>query len=247
MARRKGPSSLPGRILARFFLVIFGFLLGIALFTPWNKIWASALVSLDEELPTVGLSWQSIDKDGPFGFRVNELKIRLADTPGSLNFHQAYVSMGFNPLARVKLDTGGAQCELDLFRNGVFEFEGDLNLTALLGGSDFKGNLRVAGNLLLPAGSTLPEKGWVDIRSQQLILPGNKTIEDLAFTAELRGPAMDIRDFSMRLPIAIKSTGKGAIDANNLYRSAFEMTGEITIGHQTIPYKTKGTLEEAIW
>lgn len=246
MARRK-TSSLPGRILARLFLVFFGFLLGLALFTPWNKIWASTLASLDEKLPSVGLSWDSIDKDGPFGFRVNELRVRLADTPGSLSFHQARVRIGFNPLARVKLDTNGSECELNLFRNGVFEFEGDLNLTALLGGSDFKGIIRAAGRLFLPAGAILPENGWVDIRSQQLVLPSSKTVNDLAFTAELSGPAMDIRDFSIRLPIAIKSSGRGAIDARNLYNSAFELTGQITVGHQSVPYETKGTLKEILW
>ena len=108
-------SSLPGRILARMFLVLFGFLVGIALFMPWEKLWSSALVSLDEKMPTIGLRWEAIDKAGPLGFRVRELRITLADTPGSLAFHRAQVSVGFSPLAHVRLDTGGSECELDLF------------------------------------------------------------------------------------------------------------------------------------
>lgn len=240
------PSSLPGRILARLLLVALGLFLGIALFTPWNKIWAHALASLDETLPTVGLRWDSIDRDGPLSFRINGFKITVADTPGSLAFRHAYVSMGFSPLAHVRLNTGGSQCELDLFRTGAFEFEGDLNLTSLLGGADFKGSLHVSGNLFLPAGATLPQKGWIDIRSQQLILPGDKVIEDLAFTAEIRGPAMDVRDFSMLRPIAIKAAGKGILDPENLYRTTFALKGEMTIGKRTIPYDVEGTLADAI-
>lgn len=240
-------SSLPGRILARLFLVLFGFLIGVALFMPWNKLWASALVSLDEKLPTMGLRWEAIDKDGPFGFRVRELSVTLADTPGSLTFHRAYVTMGFSPLAHVRLDTGGAQCELDLFQNGVFEFEGDLSLTALLGGTDFKGVLRVAGSLFLPAGSTLPENGWLDIRSQQLILPDGTTISDLAFTAEIDGPSLNVRDFSMAEPVKVKAAGTGMLDPEDLYKTSFSLTGDMTIGRDDLPYTAEGTLAEAIW
>lgn len=240
-------SSLPGRILARMFLLIFGFLLGIALFMPWNKIWASALASLDEQQPTIGLRWDTIDKDGPFGFRVTNLKITVADTPGSLSFRHAYVKMGFSPLAKVKLDTAGSECELEIFQTGAFEFEGDMNLTALLGGADFKGILHVAGNLFMPAGSELPKNGWVDIRSQQLLLPGEKSIEDLAFTAELHGPDMDIRDFSMGKPIALKATGKGILNPKNIYSTQFDLKGEMTIGKRVFSYDTQGTLADAIW
>lgn len=240
-------SSLPGRILARLFLILFGFLIGVALFMPWSKLWASALVSLDEQLPTMGLRWEGIDKDGPLGFRVKDLKVTLADTPGSLTFHRAYVSVGFSPLARVRLDTGGVQCELDLFRNGVFEFEGDLNLTALLGGADFKGILRVAGSLFLPAGATLPKNGWIDLRSQQLLLPDETVIRDLAFTAEVAGPSLDVRDFSMAEPIKIKAAGTGTLDPGDLYRTHFDLKGDMTIGKEDLPYTMKGTLGQAVW
>lgn len=240
-------SSLPGRILARIFLVIFGFMIGIALFTPWNKIWASALASVDEELPTIGIRWDGIDHDGPFSFRVIGLKITVADTPGSLAFHQAYVEIGFSPLAHVRLDTAGSECELDMFQTGAFEFEGDLNLTSLLGGADFKGILHVAGNLFMPAGSELPKNGWIDVRSQQLILPDEKSIEDIAFTAEIKGPDMDIRDFSMGKPITLKAAGKGILDPKNIYNTHFDLKGEMTIGKRVFPYDAQGTLSDAIW
>jgi hypothetical protein len=245
--RRRRPSTLPGRILARLLLTSLGLLLGLALFMPWNKIWANALVSLDQQMPTVRLRWTDIDHDGPFGFRVNGLRVALADTPGSLAFRHAYVSMGFSPLAHVRLDTGGSQCDLDLFRNGTFEFEGDLNLTSLLGGTDFKGTLRASGSLFLPAGATLPKSGWLDIRSQQLVLPGDKTVGDLSFTAEIHDRDLDVRDFSMGRPVAIRTAGRGVIDPANIYRTAFDLSGELTIGKRTIPYQTKGTLADAIW
>jgi hypothetical protein len=244
-ARR--PSSLPGRILARMLLTTLGFLVGVALFTPWNKIWTAALVALDERLPTMRLRWDTIDRDGPLGFRVNGLRVAMADTPGSLVFSHAYVRMGFAPLARVRLDTGGSQCELDLYQDGTFEFEGDLNLTALLGDTDFKGSVHVAGSLLLPAGATLPRSGWIDLRSQQLVLPDGKTVGDLAFTAEIHDRDMDVRDFSMGSPLTIRTAGRGVIDPDNVYRTTFDLSGELTMGKRNIPYATQGTLADAIW
>jgi hypothetical protein len=246
-AKRRKPSSLPGRILARLLLMTLGFLMGAALFTPWGKIWASALSSLDARMPTVKLRWDAIDRDGPFGFRVNGLRVALADTPGSFVFRHAYVRMGLSPLAHVRLDTGGSQCALDLFRNGTFDFEGDLNLTSLLGGADFKGILHVAGSLFLPAGATLPESGWLDLRSQQLVLPGDKTVADLAFTTEFRDRDMDVRDFSIGSPLTLHTAGRGIIDPANVYRTSFDLTGELTIGKRTMPYELKGTLADAIW
>ncbi len=240
-------SSLPGRILARLLLILLGFLIGIALFTPWDKIWASALAELDEKLLTIGLRWEGIDKDGPFGFRVRNLRISFADTPGSLIFNRAYVSMGFSPLAQVRLDTDGSQCELKIYDTGMFEFEGNLNLTALLGGADFKGNLYVAGNLFMPAAAKLPQKGWIDLRSQQLLLPDDRVVEDVAFTAGINGPDMKIHDFSMGKPLTLKTSGQGTLDPNNLYQTRFTLKGERTIGKGVIPYATQGTLADVIW
>ncbi|MBI9078796.1 MAG: hypothetical protein JEY79_03535 [Pseudodesulfovibrio sp.] len=241
------PSSLPGRVLARIFLIFIGFLLGVALFTPWDKIWASALSSIDEKLPTIGLTWGSIDHDGPFGFRVMDFRITVADTPGDLHFKHAYVKMGFSPLANVQLNTGGSKCQFDMYQNGSFEFEGDLNLTYLLGYSDFKGILRASGNLFMPAGSVLPKSGWVDIRSPQLVLPGDKIIEDIAFTSEIKGADMNIRDFSMRLPLTYKSAGTAILNPDNIYLTTFKLDGEMTVGKQSFPYAVEGSLADAIW
>lgn len=240
-------SSLPGRIVARFFLVLLGFVIGVALFMPWNKIWASALVSLDERLPTVGLRWEGIDRDGPLVFRVRGLEITVADTPGSLLFNWAYVTVGYSPMAHVRLDTDGAECELELFNNGTMAFEGDIDLTSMLGGADIKGQMRVAGNFFLPPGSRLPQKGWLDIRSQQLILPGERFVEDIAFMAEIRNRDLDVRDFSMGSPLNIKASGTGTIGRGNLFLSRFDLTGEQTKGNETIPFSVEGTLADAIW
>lgn len=245
--KRLQSSSLPGRVLARLLLISLGFLIGVALFTPWDKIWASALTRLDASQPSIGLTWESIDRDGPFSFRVRDFKITVAETPGYLRFRHAYVTMGFSPLAKVRLDTGGPQCFLELFSNGVFEFKGDLNLTYLLGFSDFKGTLNTSGSLFLPAGAKLPENGWVDIRSQHLILPGDTTVKDLAFTAAIEGKDMDIRDFSLHQPVNYKSTGVAVIDPEDLFRTQFSLKGEMTVGRDTFPYEMKGSLAEAIW
>ena len=245
--KRRKSSSLPGRMLARLFLILLGFLMGVALFTPWDKIWASALTRLDENLPMVGLTWEGIDRDGPFGFRVRDFKITVAETPGFLRFEHAYVTMGFSPLATVRLDTGGTQCLLELYSNGIFEFKGDLNLTYLLGYSDFKGTLNTSGSLFMPDGARLPKNGWLDIRSQQLVLPGDRSVEDLSFTAAIEHNHLDIRDFSMRQPMIYKSTGVAVIDPDDLFQTLFSLTGQMTVGNETFPYEMKGTLAEALW
>ena len=243
----KKHSSLPGRILARMTFIFVGFLIGASLFTPWRKIWANALTRLDESMPAIGLTWSSIDRDGPLGFRVRDFRITVAQTPGSLHFKHATVSVGLSPLATVQLDTGGPQCHLRLFSNGVFDFEGDLNLTYLLGYSEFKGALRAAGSLFLPEGARLPRDGWVDVRSQQLVLPGEKIVEDLAFTAEIENENMDIRDFSMRLPLNYKSSGTAVINPDDLFRTTFHLRGDMTVGKDTFPYSMDGTLADALW
>ncbi|AMK10042.1 MAG: hypothetical protein AB7E51_14300 [Pseudodesulfovibrio sp.] len=248
MAERKRtkPSSLPGRILARLFLVVLGFAVGVVLFTPWNKIWANALTRLDASQPAVGLTWGAIDRDGPLGFRLRDFKISVAQTPGRLHFKQAYVSVGFSPLATVRLDTGGPQCRLELFSNGVFDFEGDLDLTYLLGDSDLKGVLRASGSLFLPEGARLPKNGWVDVRSQQLVLPGDKVVEDLAFTAEIENEHMAVRDFSIRLPLTYKSSGTAVLDPDNLFRTRFNLKGDMTVGREVFAYEMNGTLGDAM-
>ena len=248
MAPRSKSSSLPGRILARLLLVTFGLAVGVVLFMPWSKIWASALTRLDESLPSVGLAWDSIDRDGPFSFRcVRDFRISVAQTPGRLHFKHAYVIVGFSPLATVQLDTGGAQCRLELFSNGVFDFEGDMDLTYLFGNSDLKGEIHASGSLFLPEGARLPQKGWVDVRSAQLVLPGEKVVEDLAFTAEIENRNMAVRDFSMRLPLAFKSTGTAVIDPDNLFLTRFDLKGDMTVGRESFPYEMRGTLGDAIW
>nr|WP_155934051.1 hypothetical protein [Pseudodesulfovibrio alkaliphilus] len=228
------------------FLMLLGFAAGVALFMPWNKLWTSLLVGLDERMPTMRLRWESIDRDGPLGFRVNGLRVAMADTPGSFAFSRAYVRMGLSPLALVRLNTGGSQCELELYRDGTMELEGDFNLTSLLGDTDFKGSIHVAGSVFLPAGATLPQSGWLDIRSQQLVLPDGKTVGDLAFTAEIRGRDMIVRDFSMGSPLAIRTAGRGIIDPTDVYRTAFDLSGELTLGKRSIPYTLSGTLGDAI-
>ena len=241
------PSSLPARILARFFLVGVGFLLGLALFTPWNKIWAQALAILDDGLPTVSMRWEAIDRDGPFGFRVRDLVVTVADTPGAFAFHRAYVTMGFNPLATVRLDTKGAECVLAVHRNGAFEFEGDLNLTSLLGGADFQGTLHAAGRLFMPAGSALPKNGWLDLRSQKLLLPGGRSIEDMAFTGEIADADLVIRDFSIRAPLDVKVAGTGVLHPGDLFRTTYDVEGEIVVGRRNVEYADEGVLADVLW
>ena len=50
----------------------------------------------------------------------------------------------------------------------------------------------------------------------------------------------------MRSPIAIKASGRGLVDPGNLYRTAFTLKGEVTIGQRTIPYDVQGTLADAV-
>lgn len=240
------PRTTPARILAILVLALAGFAFGIALFMPWDKLWTSVLVRFDEELSSAGFSWESMDREGPLSFRLVNLEVAAAGMPGVLRFEHAYVRMGNSPLAKVRLDTGGPQCTLGIYRNGRFEFEGELNLTYLFGHGDYQGQLHASGSLFLPAGAVLPKKGWVDLRSQQLILPRNRMCRDFAFTAEVADADVRIRDFTIAAPLAVRAGGSMKLSPTNLFASTYAVQGERDVNGSTIPYASSGILADVL-
>lgn len=221
--RSKRPRELHG--IGWFLCAFVGLALGVALFTPWRNIWTRALVSVDEQAPRLRMSWESIDRAGPSGFRVRHMQFGFKGSPGVFRFDHADIRVGLNQW-HVRLDTGGPECFLTLDNNGGVAFEGDLNLTYLLA-SDLRGIVRVSGKLRRTGKDGVPT-GWLDLRTQSLIL-GNRQYEDLAFMGEFQGENVTIRDFSLGAPIHVKAKGTAQLNPDDLMQSLFNVRGEQTV------------------
>ena len=244
-AQENGLATPFGRVI-RVAALVLGLAAGLVVFTPWDKLWVMAVNNVDERLPLVGLSWDGVRKEGPSGFQLRGLRITVNGMPGELTFEHADVRIGLNPLARIRLDTGGAQCMLQLYDNGRIEFQGDLNATYLLGRGDIQGVVHASGSLYFPQGATLPVKSWLDVRSSWLSLPGPKVYQDLAFTAEIEGAEVRIRDYSLSAPVNIKTSGTATLDPQGLIKSVVALKGEQRLGNSAYPYEFHGTVGQAL-
>lgn len=223
--------------LGWFICAFLGLAAGVALFTPWQSIWARALVSVDEQAPNVRLSWQSIDRAGLSGFRVVGLNVGLVQSPGELRFNHADVRVGLNEW-NVRLDTGGAECFLTLEEKGKVAFEGDMNLSYLLS-DDLKGQVRVAGKIRSD-GSSKPS-GWVDVRTQAVNV-GGRAYGDVAFMGEFEGRMVQIREFSLGEPVGIRAEGTALADPADIPGTIFQVEGTRETPDGKLPFRMEASL-----
>lgn len=231
-------------VMTRTAMVLAGFILGVALFTPWGKMWERVLETLDRNTSEYQLSWSGIDRAGPSGFRMKNVELALAGTPGALAFAEADVRVGFNPLAKVRIGTGGPECFLTIHRTGWVDFEGDLNLTYVLRNSDIRGILHAKGKFRTAPKSGAPLKGWADLRTQLLELPGGRSVSDLSYTGVLEGKTVTIRNFSIKTPLDLRVEGKAELNRNNFPATRIQVTGEVMTPTGSEPYNREFTLSD---
>jgi hypothetical protein len=55
-----------------------------------------------------------------------------------------------------------------------------------------------------------------------------------------------VRDFSIRLPLTYKSSGTAVLDPDNLFRTRFNLKGDMTVGREVFAYEMNGTLGDAM-
>lgn len=220
MAGKRRIRELKG--LGWFLCAFLGLAAGVVFFTPWQNIWTRALISVDEQATHVRMSWDSVTRAGLSGFRVNNLKLGFADSPGVLRFDHADIRVGLDEWD-VRLDTGGAECFLVLTKHGGVSFEGDLNLSYLLS-DDLRGIVRASGELRR-AGKERQAVGWLDVRTQSLFLAG-RHYEDLAFMGELQGREVTVREFSLGAPVEVRVEGWARVNPDDLMETMFSVRGE---------------------
>lgn len=242
MATRIGQSGKRGSVGRGFLVLLLGFAVGAALFTPWEKLCERLVQHVDSKLTNLNFTWQDLRRAGPSGFRIDELVVGFENSPGSLRFAHADLRFGFSPLARVRLDTGGDECHLNIYRSGLLEIEGRVNLTFLFGGGGVQGNLFAKGGVMPSEEGLLAGTGWLNLRSEKLVLPDGTVSEELNLTTEINRGNWIVKNVSMRKPVDFQGNGLAELNRESFPDSAVRLKGEYAIGDSFYPVEIESRL-----
>ncbi len=225
------------------FLVVFlGFAVGVALFTPWEKLCERLVQHVDSKLINLNFTWKDIRRAGPSGFRIDDLVIGFENSPGALRFEHADLRFGISPLAKVRLNTGGDECHLNIFRNGHLELDGKVDLTYLFGGGRLQGSVFAKGGFMPSPKGELLGSGWLDLRAHRLVLPDGTLSEDLSLTLEIQDKEWNIKNASIRKPIDFQGSGLFEPDRTNFTDSVVKLNGEVAVGDEFHPVELESRL-----
>ncbi len=218
-----------------------GLLAGLVLFLPWDTVWDQLLRRWAEGLRPARISWQSVDRAGPLGFRVNGFVAEGPGWPVSPRAQWLEVRLGVSPLLTIRANTGGRDMRLVLLDTGDFDLDGAANL-ACLGRLDILGSvdLRAEGRFL--RGKDALEKGFIELRGKALQLPGGLWLGDAALALEYREGALRIRSFSLREPVQVRAEGTAAVRRGALLASPYTVSGEILRGRDSVSFQAQGVL-----
>lgn len=222
--------SRSGHTGAAFLVLLLGFGLGITVFTPWAVLCERLVQHVDSKLVNMNLTWTDLRRAGPSGFRIDNLTVGFDNAPGALHFEHADLRFGFSPLARVRLNTSGEECYLNIFRSGLLEIDGQVDLTYLLGGGGVQGDLYAKGGIMPSDDGRLLGSGWLDLRSRQMVLPDGKRAEELALTLEINGSQWAIKNVSIRQPVDFQGKGVAELDKTQFMDTNIRLKGEIAVG-----------------
>lgn len=238
---------MSGGATVRFLTVFLGFAVGVALFMPWEKLCVRLMEYVDSRLPSLNLTWDDLNRAGPSGFRVDGLVVGFENSPGSMTFEHADIRFGLDPLARVRLNTGGDEFFLNFSRSGLIEFDGSIDLTYLFGRGKLRGSVSVKGKTRVDQSGRFPGTGWVDIRTPDLTLPDGTVCRDVALTAEMRGRSWIVKNISLRKPVDFQGTGVVTFDEASIPDSKVSIEGQIAMGNTFHPYDARGTLGSVLF
>lgn len=205
-------------------LVLLGFMLGAALFTPWDKLWTRAITSFDQRAPDLALSFERMDHAGPLGFQLHNLSAVVAGTPVSVQ--KARISVGFNPRVSLRLDTGGPEFFIDIDADGTVRFNGAISLTALLVHGGIQGDVRAEGELTFPPGAGGPQ-GAISLLSADLLLPSGLRLRGLTLDAGVTPTTLDIRTLTTTEPIKLSAAGTVELDEERFLDSTYTVSGKV--------------------
>ncbi|MDR3641655.1 MAG: hypothetical protein P4L39_10070 [Humidesulfovibrio sp.] len=221
--------------------LILGLLAGLVLYLPWDTLWDMGLKRLAASQPSLHITWQSIDRASPLGFRINGLVMGSPSWPVSPRAQWVEVRLGMSPKLTVRADTGGRELRLVYLDTGDFDVRGAANL-ACLGRRDILGSVDVrAEGRVLPGAGTL-EKGFLDLRGKALQLPGGLWLGDVVLALEFKEKTLRIRNFTLREPMQVRAQGTASLRPDAPMTSPYAVSGEIVRGHDSLPFATQGIL-----
>jgi len=221
--------------------LLLGFLAGLVLYLPWDTIWNMALTRLAAGHKPMRISWQSIDRASPLGFRINGLVVDAPGWPVSPRLQRLDVRLGMSPRLTLRADTGGRALRLVYLDSGEFDVRGAANL-ACLGRRDILGTVDVRAEGRLLPGSAGLEKSFLDLRGKALQLPGGLWLGDVVLALEYKENALRIRSFTLREPVQVRAEGTAALVPGAFLTSPYAVSGEILRGRDSLPLSVQGVL-----
>jgi len=221
--------------------LLLGFLAGIVLYMPWDTVWDMALKRLAADRPGLHITWQSIDRATPLGFRVNGLVMGSPYWPVSPRAQWVEVRLGMSPQLSMRVNTGGRELRVVYLDTGDFDVRGAANL-ACLGRRDILGSVEVRVEGRMPPGSNALERGVLDLRGKALQLPGGLWLGDAVLALEYKDKALRIRNFTLREPMQVRAEGTALLRPEALLSSTYAVSGEVVRGRDSVPFSTLGTL-----
>ncbi|MDD4951843.1 MAG: hypothetical protein PHV85_04780 [Desulfovibrionaceae bacterium] len=238
-------TSKPGgtlRALAWPALAVLGFLVGLLLFTPWAKVWGDYLRRADQNMPSLALDWESIDRAGPLSFRLLNLSIALGRNRMPLNIRSAEVRLGLSPLADIRIDTG-PDLHVLAFGDKAVELKGELNLASVTGCGDMAGNLKIKGKAELPEWGEFPDRGWLELRAGEMTLARSLVCKGFELLVQFEGDRLAVKTLSLREPVEIMAQGRLDVDRELFCRSSYLISGDMTVAGVRTPFSQSGRLE----
>jgi len=231
----------PGLGATGFLGLFLGFVIGLVLYLPWDTLWNVALTRLAAKQTGMHITWQSIDRASPLGFRINGLVAGARDWPVSPRLQWLEVRLGMSPRLTIKADTGGRELRMVYLDSGDFDVRGAANL-ACMGRRDILGSVEVrAEGHLTPAKDAL-DKGLLDLRGKALQLPGGLWLGDVVLAFDYADKALSIRSFTLREPMQVRGAGSITLRPGAALSSPYAVTGEIIRGRESLSFTDHGTL-----
>lgn len=223
--------------------LVVGLLAGVVLYLPWDTVWDTLLRHYLASRPDMHITWQSIDRAGPLGFRINGLVAGSPAWPVSPRAQWVEVRLGVSPRLSAKIDTGGRELRLVYLDTGDFDLRGVANL-ACLGRRDILGAVEVRAEGRVTPGSLALEHGLVDLRGKALQLPRGLWLGDVVLALDYQDKALRIRSFTLREPMQVRAEGTAAFRPEAVLASPYAVSGEIVRGAEATTFNTQGTLAD---
>jgi hypothetical protein len=226
-----------GLLTTLLFLVGLG--LGVLLSMPWELVWTKALVSLDRKLPTVSLSWLSVEDGGMTHVRVHGL--RLTTPKATLHLSEAQLEVGLDPMVRIRLLSGEGALEVVAGRKGAVVLQGTADLGALLNREDLSGLVRLDGDAVFDDFLRPPTGGRFTTSAKAVEAMGMQ-VQGPSLVATLSGNDLQVESFKVGAPFPLQGSGVIRLNWANVMTSSFDMKGTILWGGKNRTFHKTGQL-----